>query len=699
MYTKENEMAQKKIPMDEERPVMQSQAMQTPDISPENMELLNRIEQIHQMEDKRDEMNAHNPDHTQYGISEGIPTQIIGREEVHKANEILQKYKEGKENLERRIIDNEQWWKMRHWEQINRRDDLFKDTQARGVKKPSSAWLQNSLTNKHADIMDNFPEPTVLPRARDDEETAKVLTEILPVVLEQNDFEETYSDTAWYKLKTGTGAYGIFWNSQKFNGMGDIDVKKVDLLNMFWEPGITDIQDSENVFFVSIVSNKKLKQAYPDVDLTVSSNPTIDVAKYIYDDSVDTTDMSAVVDWYYKVDLPVEPMPGVQSTKTILHYCKYCNGTVLYASENDEQYRERGYYDHGLYPFVFDTLFPEEGTPCGYGFIDIMKSAQEYIDRMEDAMLENTLISSRARFFMREDGGVNEEEFRDSENNLIHVAGNLGEDSIRQFNVSPLSSVYMNMLDNKINELKETSGNRDVNQGSTSSGVTAASAIAALQEAGSKGSRDMNKSSYRAFTLICNQIIELMRQFYSEPRMFRITGASSQKNDYATFDNSGLMPQPQGNDFGINLGDRMPIFDVNVVPQKKSAFTKMSENELAIQFYNLGFFAPNNADQSLACLDMMMFDGKDKITDRIKQNQTMFDTIQMLQQQVIMLSAQIDKDHGTNMVQQMVGEAQGTDAMINNVNANEKAVGIDQGSRGSQAEKATQNAQNVAQPK
>ena len=668
------------------------------DISPENMEMLNRIEQIHNMEDERDELNAHNPDHAQYGVSEGM-TQIIGREEVHKANEILQKYKEGKANLERRIIDNEQWWKMRHWEQINKRDNLFSDAAERRVKKPSSAWLQNSLTNKHADIMDNYPEPSVLPRARDDEETAKALTEILPVVLEQNNFEETYSDAAWYKLKTGTGAYGVFWNSQKYNGMGDIDIKKVDLLNMFWEPGITDIQDSENVFFVSIISNKKLKQAYPDADLTVSNSPTIDVAKYIYDDSVDTTDMSAVIDWYYKVDLPVEPMPGVQSTKTIVHYCKYCNGTVLYASENDEQYRERGYYDHGLYPFVFDTLFPEEGTPCGYGFIDIMKSAQEYIDRMEDAMLENTLISSRTRFFMREDGGINEDEFRDTENNLIHVAGNLGEDSIRQFNVSPLSSVYMNMLDNKINELKETSGNRDVNQGSTSSGVTAASAIAALQEAGSKGSRDMNKSSYRAFTLICNQIIELMRQFYTEPRMFRITGTSGQQNEYATFDNSGLAPQPQGSDFGIGLGERMPIFDVNVVPQKKSAFTKMSENELAIQFYNLGFFAPNNADQSLACLDMMMFDGKDKITDRIKQNQTMFETIQMLQQQVVQLAAIVDAQNGTNMAPQMIGAAQGTDAMINNVNANQKAVGIDQGSRGSQAEKATVNAQNVAQPK
>jgi hypothetical protein len=96
---------------------------------------------------------------------------------------------------------------------------------------------------------------------------------------------------------------------------------------------------------------------------------------------------------------------------------------------------------------------------------------------------------------------------------------------------------------------------------------------------------------------------------------------------------------------------------------------------------------------------MMMFDGKDKITDRIKQNQTRFETIQMLQQQVVQLAAIVDNDHGTNMAAQMMGAAQGTDAMINNVNANEKAVGIDQGSRGSQAEKATVNAQNVAQPK
>ena len=683
-----------------EQPMQQNQ-MNDPSqgITIDNLQKLQAIQEMEQMSEKRDQMLAHNPDHMRYGVGQGDVQAVITKEHIHKANEILQKYKDGKANLERRVIDNEQWWKMRHWEQIAKGEELEGDYKARNLKKATSAWLFNSMVNKHADIMDNYPEASILPRERSDEQTAKVLTSVIPVILEQNEFEQTYDSCAWYKLKTGVGPYGVFWNSQKNNGMGDVEIKKVDLLNMFWEPGIMDIQESENIFHVNIVSNNKLKQAYPDRDFLVSNAPTVQVEKYIYDDTVDTTDMSAVVDWYYKVDVPVETLPGVQTSRTIVHYCKYCNGEVLYASENDPQYKDKGYYEHGLYPFVFDVLFPEEGTPCGFGYIDVMKNCQEYIDRLSNTILENAIVSSKQRAVIRDDGSVNEEEFADIENNIIHTTGNLGEDSIRFLQAAPLNGTYVTVLNNKINELKETSGNRDVNQGSTSSGVTAASAIAALQEAGSKGSRDINKASYRAFTKIVNMVIELMRQFYEEPRYFRITGDTSTTIDYAEFDNRSIMPQSQGNDFGIDLGSRLPIFDVNVVPAKKSAYSKMSENELAIQFYNLGFFAPNNADQSLACLSMMEFDGKQAVIDKISQNQTMFQTIQALQQQMMQLAAVVDHDHGTNMAEQMMAATQGTQAQMSGVQANGKATNVGGESKGSQAEKATANAQNVAAPK
>ena len=175
--------------------------------------------------------------------------------------------------------------------QLQKRDDG-------GKPKPSSGWLFNSIANKHADAMDNYPEPNVLPRAADDEQTAKVLSKILPVLLEQAEYEQVYSDTWWRKLKQGTGVKGIFWDPGLRNGVGDISIKSMDLLMMYWEPGVMDIQDSPNLFSLAVADNEQLKAQYPQLEGHTGS--TLEVAKYIHDQSIDTSDKSVVVDWYYK---------------------------------------------------------------------------------------------------------------------------------------------------------------------------------------------------------------------------------------------------------------------------------------------------------------------------------------------------------------------------------------------------------------
>ena len=116
----------------------------------------------------------------------GVPP--IGKKEVAKATEILTRYKQGKANLESRIVEDELWWELRHWEAIRKKQNKGIDIKA----EPASGWLFNAILNKHADAMDNYPEPVVLPRERDDEESAKVLGQILPVIMEYNDFEQTY---------------------------------------------------------------------------------------------------------------------------------------------------------------------------------------------------------------------------------------------------------------------------------------------------------------------------------------------------------------------------------------------------------------------------------------------------------------------------------------------------------------------------
>ena len=569
-----------------------------------------------------------------------VVAQPIGQEQLRQANLTLQKYKEGKANLEQRVIDNEEWYRLRHWECM------------RGKKKqqvePVSAWLLNAIANKHADAMDNYPAPNILPRERADVEEARRLSDIVPVVLEQTGYEGTYSEAWWDKLIGGTAIYGVFWDSGKLNGLGDIAVEPVDVLNLFWEPGITDIQDSANVFHLSLADNKALESSYPQLSGNLGGS-TLDISKYVYDDTVDTSGKSVVVDWYYKKQV---------GQTTVLHYCKYVNDTVLYATENDETMAKRGWYDHGKYPFVFDPLFRIKGTPCGFGYIDIGKGAQEYIDRGDQAVMQNMLSNAKPRYFIRSDGSVNEAEYGDMTKDFVHTDGNLGQDSILPIAGKGLSSIYLNVLDRKVEELKETTGNRDVSTGGSASGVTAASAIAAMQEAGSKLSRDSNKAAYRAFREIVLLVVELIRQFYDLPRQFRIIGANGEQS-FISYTNAGLLPQAQGNDFGVDMGYRVPLFDIEIAAEKASPYSKLSQNELALQFFGAGFFNPQLTDQALACLEMMDFDGKDRMMQRIAQNGTLYQQLMQTRQQAVAMAQAVDMQMGTNYAGQILSGAQG----------------------------------------
>ena len=548
----------------------------------------------------------------------------IGPEEVGEAAQILQRYKAGKAALDKRLVDNELWFRMGHWKN-------YQNPMMEGKPQPSSGWLFNSIANKHADAMDNYPSPNVLPRAEDDEAAAQALSSVLPVVLEQADYEQVYSDTWWRKLKQGTGVKGVFWDPEQRGGVGEISIRPMNLLMLYWEPGVDDIQASPHFFSLSLADSNQLEERWPQLAGHTAS--VLDVPRYIHDGGLDTGSKSVVVDWYYKKLSP--------EGRSVLHYCKFCNGVVLYASENDPALAERGFYDHGRYPFVFDPLFMEEDSPAGFGYIDVMKECQTAIDRMNHAMDENVLLSARQRYVLSDTAGVNEEELTDLSRDIIHVAGRLNDDSFRPMQTAGLQGNSLSYRNSRIEELKEISGNRDMTQGGTAGGVTAASAIAALQEAGSKLSRDMLKSAYRAFAKECYLIIELMRQFYDEERIFRITGKGGE-SEFVRFSGEVLRARPAKVVGGVELGSREPVFDIVVSAEKKSTFSRLSQNETAKECYQLGFFAPANADAALAALEMMDFEGIEKVRQRVRQNGTLARQLAQMQAQMARLTGLLE---------------------------------------------------------
>jgi hypothetical protein len=424
------------------------------------------------------------------------------------------------------------------------------------------------------------------------------------------------------------------------------------------------------------VDNTRLEQMYPEVRGQLKSN-VIQPNKYIYDDNVSTEDKSAVVDWYYHT---------YYNGKKTLHYCKFVGENVLYASENDTQQptmmqqvqvatdietgqpvmeeqevpvgkpvSETGWYEHGMYPFVFDRLFPVEGTPCGFGYIDVCKGTQEQIDLLNQGITMNALMGSRPRFFVRSDGGINEAEFADWRKPLVHTSGNLGEDAVRQIDLAYLDANYVAIMHNKITEMKETTGNTDASNGVTN-GVTSASGIAAQQEASGKTSKAATLSAYRAFGRLIDQVIELIRQFYDVPRMFRITGEMGEEL-FRPFDNSGMKPEAQGVDFGMDMGYRLPVFDVKVSAQSKTIYTQNSQNELAVSLYNLGVFNPQNVDQSLMLLDTMDFDGKNELAAKVSQMGTIYQVFAQVSQIALGLAQQYDPAAAEMLAQIIMGRA------------------------------------------
>lgn len=494
----------------------------------------------------------------------------------------FKKYKRDKETLNQRVRENDLWYKARYGKIIN---GVTNETE------PATGFIFSAVENKFADAVDNFPTTNILEREPGDKELTEILSKIVPVQLDIADFKKAYKANWRRKLKYGTGIYGVFYIR------GDIKITPLSILNVYCDMHVNDVQESQFLFIVSAVDNDELKERYPDRAKLFVGNANVDN----FDGTHEAEGHTEIIDCYYKL-------------KGKVHCIKLCNEEIIDATE-DGNYPD-GIYKHGLYPVVFDILYPEEDCPFGFGVIDVAKNPQVYIDRLDGAIIKNAILSSKQRFLIKDSGAVNEEEVLDYSNDIVHVAGSVDTDSIRELQVSGLPAYVMNHRSKKIEELKEIVGNRDFQQGGTSGGVTAASAISILQEAGNKLSRSSIDDSYDTYKQIVIIVIELMREFFDEKKVYRIVGDNGQ-TEYAEF--SSEMMYKERADFSNAWTVREPVeFDVSIVPQKQNPFQREANNATIVQLWQAGMFGPQSLDSALIALQAMQFDGKDKVVQQLE---------------------------------------------------------------------------------
>ncbi len=499
---------------------------------------------------------------------------MISSPDVNEGISALLDYKKGRVNLEARFA---------------RESDIWKSVYS---QNSSSSWIFNSIVNKHADIIDSMPTCICLPREERDEKDAEMLSKIIPVICERSGFDECYSDNSWNKLKHGTAIYGVFWNNALEFGLGDIDIKPIKFENIYWDISVSNIQESKNLFITAFCDAEQLEAVYPHFKYSEQKDSETRILSALSSGAAQDG-KCLVIDWYYKkFDYNGNP---------ILHYCKVVGDCILYSSENDES-MSGGWYEHGQYPIVIDKLYPEDDSVTGFGLISIAEDAQNYINHIDENILGYSDWASRVRFWAKRSLGVNEKDFLNLDKSIVEVEGDIDEEKLRQIEIGAIDDSVIDIKRMKIDELKEITGSRDVSQGGITGGVTAASAISILRESGAKSSRDGIAQSYRAYIKIIALVIELIRQFYDYPRIFRIVGKDGTKQ-YLSYSGKSI----RGDE------SHRPYFDIEVSAIKKSPTESEMKNQFAKELYENGAFKAENADQTLMMLELMDFDGVEKL--------------------------------------------------------------------------------------
>ena len=588
-----------------------------------------KLSNVYGTSDKTDEEPKSAEQAEKENESSGKP---IGLDEIHEAMQTFRKYQNSKKPYDERFKQAFREYNLLYTEATAPQIKTDDNGRPRKVLVPHRKGAQalNVIMNKHADAMDNYPEIICLPRAQDDEQAAKTLNSVIPCIHKRNGFIRTYSDEQLDKFVGGCGCYAVLWDKTAENGLGDIAISRVDILNLFWEPHIENIQDSANVFFARYFDEEGIRKVYPELE-SVSTASLGLVEHETYDNSNKSNDKVILLDWYYKKNGE-------------LHLCKFVGEHILYSSENEG----KPIYNHGKYPFVLEPMFRLRDTPVGFGFMDVVRAPQNQLDELKHDMLVNIKVNSQPRVYANTGVGVNNDDMTDLDKTVIEVNGQL-QGNIAPVESKELASGAWSLYDRLSNEIKETSATNDASNGASAAGVTSGSAIAALQEAGGKVSRDSNKLAQEAMTELAQLEIELMRQFYNLPRIFRITGENNQTT-YEEFDNTDLRKQPltytdtdgqtvNYTDEDGNILERLPIFDIDVKAQKASPFATAAQNEMMMNLFQMGAFNPQAADATLVMLDGMTFEGKEKLIEKIKQNQTLSQAVQKLSNKVQMLEA------------------------------------------------------------
>ena len=520
----------------------------------------------------------------------------------------------------------------------------LKDPGQDGNGKYETLQLQTLLStfkNCIADQMDNLPEALMLPERPEMEAQAQDLTDIVRYVLMLNRF-----DSALHRrlvedcFGVGTSIAKICWDPDMGDGKGDIAVLRWPMENFIWDPGAENIQDARALMLTSWHPVDWYRDHYPERGPYVTEESGEEEYRAISQQGLDPQEGEAMMleYWWRTYDH--------KKRRYHINVAYFAGGLLLEKFED--------VYAHGLYPFATAAFNQIEGQPIGGGIVEELLPMMRYINRYARYADENMRMSAKIRMLVKNNSNINEEELADWNANLSH-GDSINEDAVRWMQSKPRNGLWVQQMLQFQSDMKQDSGQNSFNRGESAGGITAASAISALQEAGNKQTRMHTQALNQMFRDMVWQILWLISQFYEDGRVRMITGVDDTRRqvDASAFHLMGgdVLP-PEVRDELSGLDGEMqrdilrkardnatrkrgkgsvppPPYTVQVQVQRRNPLRIQAQNELFIQAYTMAAQAGQQFPLSLL-FDLLIVDGKERIKPVLQQVDQQTQMIQQL---------------------------------------------------------------------
>lgn len=485
------------------------------------------------------------------------------------------------------------------WERLDRCERIYRGEhwldvplQDENEPRPVTPVIQSTIENVRADLMDQMPEAVVLSDGPGHERAAEMLTAVLRENHRLGRFDREYSLLLHDLLVGGYMVQETGYDPEAAGGLGAAFLRAVDTHTILFDPLCTDIQDSRAIFKFAPYPREWFEARYPREALNMREDENR--ALRIEDNYLARSngEMLLLIEcWQREYDADA----GCYR----VHMCKLAGRQLL---EDSRKTKPEGYFAHGQYPFVVTPLFLRKGTALGYGFVDMFETQQRYADKLDQIILKNALMASHNKLLVTEASGFDVEDLRDWSRD-VHRGESLS--GVTWFTTPALPAYLVEYIHDIRESIKQESGANDFSRGQTAAGVTAASAIAALQEMSNKRARTASRLLHEAFRDAVRLEIEAERDFSLFTR--RVTVEIDGRRTPCTFESAMLLREAPGRVL-------LPVeFYVSVKAQQETRTTALSQNELALQMLGAGILTPEQAAA------LMVFDGKEQVLKELRE--------------------------------------------------------------------------------